>query len=93
MESGRVDEALAVQSRVQQQALVGEARGGHLAVARTLAENNLLLLRLRELCLLRAAVEEMPPGAARDVAQQLATPDWNGTVDELVTTARAVADG
>ena len=45
------------------------------------------------LCLLQAAVEEMPPGAARDAAQQLATPDWTGTVDELLATARAVVHG
>jgi hypothetical protein len=45
------------------------------------------------LCLLQAAVEEMPPGTARDVAQQLATSDWTGTVHELLATARAVVDG
>jgi len=43
--------------------------------------------------MLQAAVEERAPGAARDVAQQLATPDWNGTVDELLATARAVVGG
>jgi hypothetical protein len=38
----------------------------------------------------RLAQQQRP---ARDVAQQLATPDWAGTVDELLATAHAVVDG